>query len=131
MNLTPRMLRGVLVADAAISGATGLLLVIAGAWLADLLALPTALLRYAGLSLLPFAAVVAWVAARDPLSRPAVKAIVVANAAWVVASIGVLFTGHVSPNALGFAFVLAQAIAVGALADVQFVGLRRLSHATS
>jgi hypothetical protein len=33
--------------------------------------------------------------------------------------------GAVTPNLLGEAFVVAQAIVVGALAELQYVGLRR------
>jgi hypothetical protein len=40
-----------------------------------------------------------------------------------------LFSGAVTPNLLGGAFVAAQAIAVGALAELQFIGLRRSSGA--
>jgi hypothetical protein len=47
------------------------------------------------------------------------------NAAWVVASVALLVSGSVSPNALGVTFVLVQAVAVAALADVQYFGLRR------
>jgi hypothetical protein len=39
--------------------------------------------------------------------------------------VALLFSGQVSPNTLGVAFVLVQAIAVAALADVQLFGLRR------
>ena len=36
-----------------------------------------------------------------------------------------LLSGYVAPNALGIAFVVAQALAVAVLAELQFVGLRR------
>jgi hypothetical protein len=122
---TPTMLRGALLVDAVVSGTTGLLLVAGAGLLGGLLGLPHDLLRYAGLSLLPFAAVVAWVATRDTLSRAGIQGVIAANALWVVASIALLFSGQVSPNTLGIAFVLIQAVAVAALADVQFFGLRK------
>ena len=40
-------------------------------------------------------------------------------------SIGLLVSGWVAPTALGYAFVIAQAIVVGVFAELQFVGLRR------
>jgi hypothetical protein len=126
MFTNPTMLRGALLIDAVVSGATGVLLTAGADWLAALLDLPPALLRYSGLVLLPFAAVVAYIATRDALSRPSVQAVVVTNVAWVVASIVLLFSGHVTPNTLGIVFVLVQAVAVAALADVQFFGLRRV-----
>jgi hypothetical protein len=36
-----------------------------------------------------------------------------------------LFSGAVTPNLLGEAAIAMQAIAVGALAELQFIGLRR------
>jgi hypothetical protein len=125
MLMTSTMLRGALFVDAAVSGATGLLLLLAGGWLGAQLDLPATLLRSAGIILLPFAAAVGYAASYDQLSRGAVQTIVAINVAWVVASIALLFTGQVSPNTLGIAFVVIQALAVAALADVQFMALRR------
>ena len=42
-----------------------------------------------------------------------------------LASIALLFTGAVTPNLLGEVFVAIQAIAVGAFAELQYIGLRR------
>ena len=39
--------------------------------------------------------------------------------------VALLMSGQVSPTAIGIAFVLIQAVAVAALADVQFLALRR------
>ena len=47
------------------------------------------------------------------------------NAAWTLASIALLFSGAVTPNLLGELFVAAQAIVVGALAELQYIGLRK------
>lgn len=58
-NRSTSLLKFALVADAAVSGATGLLLAAGASLLAGLLALPEPLMRYAGLFLLPYAAVVA------------------------------------------------------------------------
>jgi hypothetical protein len=118
-------LRNVLLIDAAASGATGLLL-IAGAGLLDgLLGLPVALMREAGLILVPYVAFVAWVGTRDTIVRGAVWAIIAANALWAVASVGLLVSGLVAPTVLGYAFVLAQAAVVALLGELQFVGLKR------
>jgi hypothetical protein len=121
------LLRTALVLDAVISGATGVLLAAGAGLLGDLLSLPQGLLRYAGLSLLPFAAAVGYVATRETLSPSSVWTVVSVNAAWVVASVALLVSGSVSPNALGVTFVLVQAVAVAALADVQYFGLRRVT----
>src|SRR4029079_13591747 len=71
-------LRKVLLLDAAASGATALLL-IAGAGLLDgLLGLPVALMREAGLILVPFVAFAARVGTRAEVSRGAIWTIVAA-----------------------------------------------------
>jgi hypothetical protein len=118
-------LRLALIADAAVSGATGLL-AFAGAGILDgLLGLPADLLRYAGLSLIPYAAIVAYVGTRANVSRAAVWAIVAYNGLWSIDSVVLLVSGHVAPTALGYAFVIFQAVVVAAFAGLQVVGLRR------
>lgn len=118
-------LRRVLIVDAVTSGAMGLLLVGAANLLAPLLGLPSALLDTAGLSLIPFAALVGWVATRQQLPRPGVWAIIACNAVWSVDSILLLLSGYVAPTVLGYAFVLAQALVVAIIAELEYVGLRR------
>ena len=118
-------LRNVLLLDAAASGATAALL-IAGAGLLDgLLGLPVALMREAGLILVPYVAFVAWVGTRETTVRGAVWAIVAANALWAVASVCLLVSGLVAPTMLGYAFVLAQAAVVALLGELQYAGLKR------
>jgi hypothetical protein len=118
-------LRRLLLADAAISGVTGVLLLVATPMLARWLALPAALLRDAGFSLLPFAALVLYLAKRDILPRGGVLAVIAMNLAWVIGSVALLFL--VTSNPLGSAFVIVQAIAVAALAEMQYAGLRRIA----
>src|SRR2546430_17211840 len=118
-------LRKALLLDAAASGATGLLL-IAGAGLLDgLLGLPVALMREAGLILVPYVAFVAWVGTRQGIVRGAVWAIIAANALWALASVCLLVSGLVAPTLLGYAFVLAQAAVVAFLGELQYAGLKR------
>src|SRR5262245_17054559 len=90
-------LRHVLVLDAAASGAMSLLLVAGAGVLEGLLGLPVALMREAGLILIPYAALVAWVGTREPIARRAVWAIIAANALWAVASPSLLASGLVAP----------------------------------
>jgi hypothetical protein len=118
-------LRYALLADAVASGATGLLMITGAGLLEGLLGLPTALMREAGLVLVPYVAFVAWAGTRAEISRPAVQAIIVMNALWVVGSVVLLAGGFVAPTVLGYAFVILQAIVVGVFAELQFIGLRR------
>lgn len=117
-------LRRALLADAVVSGATGLLLLLGASVLAPLFALPEPLLRYAGLVLLPFAACVAYIATRSTIARAATWVVIVGNALWALASVGLLVSGWVAPSMLGSAFVLFQAAAVAVFAELQYTGMR-------
>ena len=122
---SPTYLRRVLLADAVISGATGLLMFGGAALLSSLLALPQPLLRAAGLALLPFAALVAYLAVRERPRRWAVWMVVVVNALWTLGSIGLLLAGVVTPNGLGYGFVLIQGVVVAVFGGLQLLALRR------
>lgn len=112
-------LRSILLIDGIISGAMALLL-IAGAGILDgVLDLPAAFLRGVGMVLLPWFALLAIVATRQTINRWAVRFVIAVNLGWVAASILLSFTGWVDPNALGVAFILAQALAVVVFALVQ------------
>ena len=122
---TSAFLRHVLLADALVSGATGLLMALAAGVLEPILQVPANLLRGAGIALLPYAAVVAVLARREALPRGAVWAVVACNAVWAVDCVALLFTGWIDPTLLGVAFILMQALVVAAFAELQVVGLRR------
>jgi hypothetical protein len=72
-----------------------------------------------------YAAFVGWLGTRQSFPRILAGIVVVGNAAWTLASIALLFSGAVTPNLLGEAAIAAQAIVVGTLAELQFIGLRR------
>lgn len=126
---TTPLLRLALLGDAAASGATGLLLTTAAGPLGPLLDLPEPLMRGAGLVLLPYAALVAWLGSRLALRRNVVRAIVAANLLWAVDSFLLLALGSISPTALGVAFVLVQALVVLGFATAQGLALRRATVA--
>jgi hypothetical protein len=118
-------LRRVLFVDAAVSGAAGLLMAAGAPFLSPLLGLPRGLLFWAGLALFPFVAMLIAVARRGEASRLVLIDIVAINALWAAASLGLLVSGAVAPTLLGYAFVIAQALAVALLAELQLVGFRR------
>lgn len=118
-------LRNVLVADAAMSGAAGLLMIAGAPILSPLLELSTGLLRWAGVLLVPFVVMLILAARRSSVSPLVLLDIVALNVVWVIASFGILLSGAVTPNALGYAFVSAQAIAVAVLAALQFTAWRQ------
>ena len=118
------VLRNALLIDGLLSGFTGLLLVLAAGWLGAFLELPRLLLLVAGSALLPFAAMLVWLANRTEISRQAIWAVIAVNVVWVVDSLLLLVVGWVSPNLFGYAFVIAQALAVALLAELQWFGLK-------
>src|SRR5258706_14672316 len=123
-------LRRAIQADAIFSGVSALLLTFAAAGaLAPWLNLPETLLRETGLFLIAYAALVGWLGMRQSMPKPLVVIVISGNAAWTLASIALLFSGAVTPNLLGEAFVAIQAIAVGALAELQYIGLRKSGDA--
>jgi len=124
-NQSPTFLRRALILDALASGATALLMIAGAGLVESLLGLPAALLRGAGLVLVPYAAFVVYAGTRDIISRSAVWMIIVANMAWATASALLLVSGWVAPAALGYAFVIAQAVVVALLGELQYMGLRR------
>lgn len=121
------LLRNILVADAITCLGAGVLMALGGGYLAALLALPEPLLRYAGIFLVVFAGGVGLLARRATIPRAAVVAVIICNAIWALESVALLLTGWVVPNALGVAFILAQAAWVAMLAVAQYACLRRVA----
>jgi hypothetical protein len=124
-------LRRALLADAAFSGVSALLLTFGAGAFATLLNLPQALLLETGLFLIAYAAFVGWLGSRSSMLKALVWIVIIGNAAWTLTSIALLFSGAVSPNLLGQIFIVAQAIATGVFAELQYVGLRKSGSAVT
>jgi hypothetical protein len=124
-------LRRALIADAVFSGIAALGFAFGAGNFAALLHLPEMLLRETGLFLIGYAAFVGWLGSRPTMIKTLVAIVIAGNAAWTLASIALLFSGSVSPNALGMTMVVAQAIATGVFAELQFVGLRKSGGAVA
>jgi hypothetical protein len=122
-------LRRVLFVDAALSSAMALLLIFGASAIASITALPELLLQGAGWILVPWVALVMFTATREPLRAGLVWAVIALNAVWAVESVALLFVDSIDANALGVAFVLAQALAVAVLAALQTMGLRGIRAA--
>ena len=123
------LLRRAIQGDAIFSAVSAVLLTFGAGTLAPLLSLPEALLRETGLFLIAYAALVGWLGTRQSMPKALVMIVIAGNTAWTVASLALLFSGAVTPNLLGEAFVVAQAIATGVFAELQYIGLRRSSGA--
>jgi hypothetical protein len=124
-------LRRALQIDAIFSGVAALMMVFGASFLASLLNLPEAFLRNTGLVLVAFTLGVGYLASREMMSKAAVWAVIAINAVWTVDSIVLLASGWVSPNLLGQAFIVMQAIAVGVFAELEFIGLRKSASAVA
>ena len=89
------------------------------------------MLRETGLFLIAYTALVGWLATRSSVTKALVLLVIVGNAAWTLGSIALLFSGAVSPNLLGQVFIVAQAIATGVFAELQYIGLRKSGGAVT
>lgn len=118
-------LKNVLLIDALTCALFGALTTFGAGPVAAATALPVSLVFYAGLSLFPVAAFMAFAGLR--VDRAPVLAWLAAggNVLWVAASLGLLAGGLVAPNPMGEAFVLGQAAVVGILAALEIKGARR------
>lgn len=128
---TSQFLRRALLADAIFSGVSAVVMTLDAGALAVFLNLPEVLLRETGLFLIAYTALVGWLGMRPSVPKALVMIVVAGNAAWTLGSITLLFSGALSPNLTGEIVVVAQAIATGVFAELQYIGLRRSSSAVA
>jgi hypothetical protein len=83
------------------------------------------MLQGTGLFLLVYAAVVMFVATREPIPRALVWVFVAGNFGWAAACAALLVARPFAPTMLGQGWVIAQAVTVVVLAELQWLGLRR------
>ena len=127
--MSSTFLRRVLALDALTSAVMGAVLLLAP--LSSLLGLQPSLLKWAGLSLLPFAAFAGWLATREMPPRAGVWAVILINAFWVIDSFVLLASDWSGLTLLGRGFVVFQAVAVAVFTELEYFGLRRSSRLVS
>jgi len=117
-------LRRVWWADAAVSAVVGAAMAGAAGLLGELIGLPARLLAGAGLSLLPYAAFLAWLATRAVVPRAAAWLPVLLNVVWAIdcIALGVMQAGA-GPLLIGF--IAVQVVTVLTFSELEFGGLRR------
>ncbi|MDI1237638.1 MAG: hypothetical protein PSV26_09180 [Polaromonas sp.] len=125
LTASPRFLRSVLWLDAATGAATGALQLLLTGWLAALLGLPETLLVASGWAILGYVALICFIATRQWMLAGLVWLLIGANLLWVAACLALLLGDVVTPTLTGKAFIAIQAVAVGLLAEMQWVGLRK------
>jgi len=119
-----KFLRTVLYADILFSTGGALLMAAGAPLLSPMLHLPFALLLGAGLALVPWVLGLAVIVYRSRVQRTVLVDIAGINLLWCAACLGLLASGAIAPNALGIAFIVAQALVVAVFGVLQFVGLR-------
>ncbi len=123
--VSPRFLPRVMWADAFSCSATGALQVAFTNGLARLTGLPAPLLMGTGAFLLGYAAAAALMASRSTPPRTLIGLVVAGNFAWALACMALLIGGLFPLTEIGTVWVLAQALCVVVLAELQWTGLRR------
>ena len=129
MNLfsSPRFLPAVLWIDAASCTAMAAVHLSMTGEVAAVLGLPPTLVMLSGWVLVA-AAVLAILGAMDTSRRAVIGRLIAGNARWVLGCAEVLLTAG-GLTAFGQAWLVLQALAVGVLAELEFVGLRRAPRA--
>ncbi|MER6950579.1 hypothetical protein ABT294_41840 [Nonomuraea sp. NPDC000554] len=113
-------LRWVLAADAAGMIAFGLAYLLVCGPIARLLSVAEGLVLGAGTGMLLIGAAVGLLASRPRPAPVPVRLVIAAGAGWVLVSLAALTFGWVSPNAIGTAWIILQAVPVTAFAYLQF-----------
>ena len=124
-------LRRAIQADAIVTGAVALLQTFGASVLAPMLNLPHVLVLETGLFLIAYTALVGWLGTRQSMPRTLVAIVIAGNAAWAVGSIALMFSGAVTPNLLGYAFIAVHAISTGVFAELQYIGMRKSGSAVA
>ena len=119
-------LRTALKIDALVCATVGLGTAAGAAALDGVLGIPAGWLFAIGLLLVACGGALAWMStSATPASYG--RAAVAANLIWAVVSVVVLVAGWWPLTAAGVAVVIAQAVVVVALADLEYVGVRRIA----
>ncbi|MER7127661.1 hypothetical protein [Streptosporangium saharense] len=121
---TGPLLRLALRLDAVVTGVNGVAYLLLAGPVSDLLGLAVPLQRGVGVFLLVYGVAVWLLAMPKTVNRGAVTAVIALNALWAVASVVELALGGLGTTTLGAVWVVAQALAVGGFAALQYVALR-------
>jgi hypothetical protein len=120
-----RFLPRVMWADAASCLGTGALQLALAEPMARWTGLPAPLLAATGAFLVAYAALAAWIARRSPTPRALIGLVVLGNFAWALGCVALMLSGALPLSNLGMAWLIVQAVVVVALAELQWLGLRR------
>lgn len=122
------LLRGALKADAVASIGSGLAYVVANGPVSDLLGLPPAFLVVVGAFSVVYGSYAWYLGTRSRVSPSAGRLIAAGNWGWMLASIAMAVIGWHDPTTTGTVWIVLQGLLVGAFADAQFLGARRITR---
>ena len=123
LHLPTPWLRRVLVLDAASGAALALLHLLLAASLAGWFGLSEGLIRAAGWALLGYVVLAGLLARQAQPARGALMLLILGNLLWGLACLALAW-GGAGVTALGQAYLTVMAVAVLALADLEFLGWR-------
>ncbi len=123
---SPRFLRAVVWFDASTGVLLGALHLLLTAPLAEWLGLPAGLLQVTGAMLLGYAALAIAIARSASMPSGWLWVLIVGNGGWAVASLALLLGSTLTPTLLGQAYLLVHVVSVALLAELQWMGVRRL-----
>ena len=129
LTMTP-FLRNVLRVDAVLSGLTALALIADAEPLAAWTGLPSAVMTVLGVALLPWTALLAWLAARPVVASAAVGAVLALNFVWVLDCTMAAFGAFGSPLGLGVAMLVVQAVGTCVIAELEWMAMKRAPRAS-
>lgn len=118
-------LKNVLLLDAVLTGANGLVYVVGATVLDSQLGPSPAVIVGLGIFMLAYASAAALLGTRRPVSRLAVGLIADGNIVWALASVLVLVFGWLGLTSAGTVWTLMQAALVAGFAALQMMALRR------
>jgi hypothetical protein len=124
-TISASTLRRVLWLDAASGLGMGLSHLVLSEPLSGWTGIPAAWLQVAALVVLGAASLAAWLATRVEPPAGGVKLLAAGNFAWVAASLWLAFGAGLSLTPLGLGWVLAQAVMVLVMAELEWAGARR------
>ena len=121
-----RLLRRALQANATFSGLSGLLIVIFDQRLVGLLTSVEHHLWPLGVMLLCFSGLLAWMATRETVDSGWVNLVIAADLGWVLGTLILLAGWREFLSAAGLWIIVAVALVVLTLAELQWFGLKKL-----
>lgn len=121
-----RFLRNMVWFDAATGIILGTLHVLLPALMSDWLGLPQGLLVVSGVMLLGYAALAISIARAKPMPRGRLTVLIIGNFSWALASLVLVLGSALDPTGLGKGYLAMHVVSVALLAELQWMGARRL-----